>query len=113
MPLSQLINIYLCSISADGAKSEDALVDANLCATSLAQFQKLTLTEAQSSTLTLAMLFVLQLALGMGSLAYYTLGVSYIDDNSLSQDSPAVIGVILAARAIGQQVGSFWCLAWD
>lgn len=108
---------------ADGVKSQDALVDANLCATSLAQFQKLTLTDAQSSTLTLAMLFVLQLALGMGSLAYYTLGVSYIDDNSLSQDSPAVIGVILAARAIGQQVGSFlvlgvgltnvgWWLGW-
>ncbi|KAM8717826.1 hypothetical protein ACLKA7_004516 [Drosophila subpalustris] len=108
---------------ADGAKSQDALVDANLCATSLAQFQKLTLTEEQSSSLTLAMLFVLQLALGMGSLAYYTLGVSYIDDNSLSQDSPAVIGVILAARALGQQVGSFlvlgvgltqvgWWLGW-
>ncbi|XP_062142026.1 solute carrier organic anion transporter family member 1A6 isoform X1 [Drosophila sulfurigaster albostrigata] len=108
---------------ADGVKAQDALVDANLCSTSLAQFQKLTLTEEQSSTLTLAMLFVLQLALGMGSLAYYTLGVSYIDDNSLSQDSPAVIGVILAARAFGQQIGSFlvlgvgltnvgWWLGW-
>ncbi|ALC40040.1 Oatp33Eb [Drosophila busckii] len=108
---------------ADGAKAKDALLDANLCATSLAQFQKLTLTEAQSSTLTLAMLFVLQLALGMGMLAYYTLGLSYIDDNSLSQDSPAVIGVILAARAMGQQVGAFlvlgvgltnvgWWLGW-
>lgn len=69
------------------------------------------------------MLFVLQLALGMGALAYYTLGISYIDDNSLSQDSPAVIGLMLAARAIGQQVGSFlvigvgltnvgWWLGW-
>ncbi|XP_043864693.1 solute carrier organic anion transporter family member 74D isoform X3 [Drosophila mojavensis] len=108
---------------ANGVKSEDALVDANLCTTSLAQFQRLTLTEAQSSTLTLAMLFVLQLALGMGSLAFYTVGVSYIDDNSLSQDSPAVIAVVLAARAFGQQVGSFlvlgvglthvgWWLGW-
>ncbi|XP_023159673.2 solute carrier organic anion transporter family member 1A1 [Drosophila hydei] len=108
---------------ADGVQSQDALVDANLCSTSLAQFQKLTLTEAQSSTLTLVMLFVLQLALGLGSLAFYTLGISYIDDNSLSQDSPAVIAVVLAARAIGQQVGSFlvlgvgltsvgWWLGW-
>ncbi|XP_017065364.2 solute carrier organic anion transporter family member 1A1 [Drosophila eugracilis] len=108
---------------AEGVKAKDALVDANLCATSLAQFQKLTLTEAQSSTLTLAMLFVLQLALGMGGLAYYTIGVSYIDDNSLSQDSPAVIAAALAARIFGQQAGSFlvlgvgltnvgWWLGW-
>ncbi|KAH8308417.1 solute carrier organic anion transporter family member 1A1 [Drosophila kikkawai] len=108
---------------AEGAKPKDALLDANLCATSLAQFQKLTLTEAQSSTLTLAMLFVLQLALGMGGLAYYTLGVSYIDDNSLSQDSPAVIAAALAARVFGQQMGSLlvlgvglthvgWWLGW-
>ncbi|EDV32122.1 uncharacterized protein Dana_GF14199 [Drosophila ananassae] len=108
---------------AEGTKAKDAVLDANLCATSLAQFQKLTLTEAQSSTLTLTMLFVLQLALGMGGLAYYTLGVSYIDDNSLSQDSPAVIAATLAARVFGQQVGSFlvlgvglthvgWWLGW-
>ncbi|XP_026835143.1 solute carrier organic anion transporter family member 1A1 [Drosophila erecta] len=108
---------------ADGHKAKDALLDANMCATSLAQFQRLTLTEAQSSSLTLAMLFVLQLALGMGGLAYYTLGVSYIDDNSLSHDSPAVIGAALAARVFGQQAGSFlvlgvglthvgWWLGW-
>ncbi|KAH8413456.1 hypothetical protein KR009_011368 [Drosophila setifemur] len=108
---------------AEGTQPKDALLDANLCATSLAQFQKLTLTEAQSSTLTLAMLFVLQLALGMGGLAYYTIGVSYIDDNSLSQDSPAVIAAVLAARVFGQQGGSFlvlgvgmtnvgWWLGW-
>ncbi|KAH8267525.1 hypothetical protein KR018_012498 [Drosophila ironensis] len=108
---------------SEGTKGKDALLDANLCATTLAQFQKLTLTEAQSSTLTLAMLFVLQLALGMGGLAYYTLGVSYIDDNSLSQDSPAVIAATLAARVFGQQAGSLlvlgvglthvgWWLGW-
>ncbi|KAI8042565.1 solute carrier organic anion transporter family member 2B1 [Drosophila gunungcola] len=108
---------------SEGSKAKDALLDANLCATSLAQFQKLTLTASQSSSLTLAMLFVLQLALGMGGLAYYTLGVSYIDDNSLSQDSPAVIAATLAARVFGQQAGSFlvlgvglthvgWWLGW-
>jgi len=47
----------------------------------------------------------------MGGLAYYTLGVSYIDDNSLSQDSPAVIAAALAARVFGQQAGSFLVLA--
>ncbi|XP_039502102.1 solute carrier organic anion transporter family member 1A1 [Drosophila santomea] len=108
---------------ADGSKAKDVLLDANMCATSLAQFQRLTLTEAQSSSLTLAMLFGLQLALGMGGLAYYTLGVSYIDDNSLSYDSPAVIGAALGARVFGQQAGSFlvlgvglthvgWWLGW-
>ncbi|BFF96364.1 solute carrier organic anion transporter family member 1A1 [Drosophila madeirensis] len=108
---------------AAGTKAKDALLDANLCATSLAQFQKLTLTEEQSSTITLVMLFILQLALGMAGLAYYTIGVTYIDDNSLSQDSPAVIAATLAARIFGQQAGSFlvlgvgltnvgWWLGW-
>ncbi|XP_068150787.1 solute carrier organic anion transporter family member 1A1 isoform X1 [Drosophila tropicalis] len=109
---------------ADGSKeAKNALVDANVCATSFAQFQRLTMTEEQASTIILVMLFVLQLALGMGGLAYYTLGVTYIDDNSLSQDSPAVIGVTLAAKAVGQQAGSFlvlgvglinigWWLGW-
>ncbi|EDW04211.1 solute carrier organic anion transporter family member 74D [Drosophila grimshawi] len=108
---------------SDGTKSQDALIDSNLCATSLAQFQRLTMTQAQSSTTTLVMLFLLQLCLGMGALAYYTVGLTYIDDNSLSRDSPAVIAVILGARAIGQQAGSFlvllagmthlgWWLGW-
>ncbi|XP_030380533.1 solute carrier organic anion transporter family member 1A1 [Scaptodrosophila lebanonensis] len=108
---------------ADGVKPKDQSLDSNMCSTSLAQLQRLTLTEEQSSSITLVLLFVLQLALGMASLAYYTLGVTYIDDNSLSEDSPAVISATLAARAFGQQIGSLlvlgvgvthvgWWLGW-
>lgn len=44
--------------------------------------------------------------LGLGSLAYYTIGITYIDDNSQSLDSPAVIATALAAKMFGLQIGS-------
>lgn len=38
------------------------------------------------------MLFVLQFGIALGNIAYYTLGLSYLDDNVLEHHSPAVIG---------------------
>lgn len=38
------------------------------------------------------MLFVLQFGIAVGNIAYYTLGISYLDDNVLEHHSPAVIG---------------------
>lgn len=81
------------------------------------------LSDQQSHMLTLILLFVLQLALGLASLAYYTIGVIYLDDNSPSVDSPAAIATVLASKIIGFQIGSFlimgmgfaslgWWLGW-
>lgn len=48
--------------------------------------------EITYSVTTLIMLFVLQFGIALGNIAYYTLGLSYLDDNVLEHHSPAVIG---------------------
>lgn len=48
--------------------------------------------EITYSVTTLIMLFVLQFGIAIGNIAYYTLGLSYLDDNVLEHHSPAVIG---------------------
>lgn len=44
------------------------------------------------SITTLIGLFVLQSAISIGFIAFITLGLIYLDDNSLEHDSPALIG---------------------
>lgn len=48
--------------------------------------------EITYSITTLAMLFVLQIGIGMGNVAFYTLALSYIDDNVMEHHSPALLG---------------------
>lgn len=55
---------------------------------------------------TLIMLFVVQFAIGLGNVAFYCLGLSYMDDNINEHDSPAFLGAALAARLWGPQLGS-------
>lgn len=62
--------------------------------------------ELTYSVTTLAMLFVLQIAIGLGHIAFYSLGISYIDDNVKEVHSPALIGAALAAKISGSQLGS-------
>lgn len=54
--------------------------------------------EITYSVTTLIMLFVLQLGIGMGNIAYYTLGLSYLDDNVLEHQSPAILGRYIILR---------------
>ncbi|KAM7353915.1 organic anion transporting polypeptide 33Eb isoform 2-T2 [Cochliomyia hominivorax] len=83
----------------------------------------LTLSIENSRILILIMLFVLQFALGLASLAFFTVGLVYLDDNSTSIDSPAVIATVFGAKIFGLQVGSLlilgvgainlgWWLGW-
>lgn len=48
--------------------------------------------EITYSSTTLAMLFVLQFMIGLGNIAFYSLGLSYVDDNVKAIHSPALIG---------------------
>lgn len=72
---------------------------------------------------TLILLFVLQLGIALGIIAFYTLGFSYLDDNVSEHESPALLGAALAARFWGVQMGFFvsiivgftpfgWWLGW-
>uniref|UniRef100_A0A1A9WZQ3 Kazal-like domain-containing protein n=1 Tax=Glossina brevipalpis TaxID=37001 RepID=A0A1A9WZQ3_9MUSC len=77
------------------------------------KMQQFSLTSQQSDYLNLIMLFVLQLLLGLSSLAFYTIGLTYIDDNSKMFDSPAMIGITLAAKFFGVESGSLLTLSVD
>lgn len=52
------------------------------------------------------MLFIVQFAIGLGNVAFYCLGLTYMDDNLKEHESPAFIGAALAARFWGPQLGS-------
>lgn len=73
---------------------------------------------------TLAMMFVLQVAIGAGNVVLYTLGLSYLDDNVRPGHSPALIGTVLACWLWGNQFGAAlghvvaatplgWWLGWS
>lgn len=64
------------------------------------------LDEGQSKILSLIFLFIMQLGIGLGSLAFFVIGITYIDDNSKSVDSPAAIAIALGANILGLQFGS-------
>jgi MFS family permease len=72
---------------------------------------------------TLILLFVLQLGIALGIIAFYTLGFSYLDDNVSEHESPALLAGALAAKFWGVQMGFFtsivvgltpfaWWLGW-
>nr|XP_014086918.1 solute carrier organic anion transporter family member 1A1 [Bactrocera oleae] len=107
--------------SSSGAVAPIDTIVTNLC--SITPYQKSILTAQQAQLSTLILLFVLQFALGFANLAFYIIGTTYLDDNSASIDSPAVLGTALAGRIFGLQVGSFivlgvgattlgWWLGW-
>lgn len=57
--------------------------------------------------LTVLALFLLHFATGISRIAYWSLGIAYVDDNSLSRSSPYVIGLILALKQFGPFSGLF------
>lgn len=68
-------------------------------------------------------MFVLQLGIALGMIAFYTLGFSYLDDNVSEHESPALLAGALAAKFWGVQLGFFtslivgltsfgWFLGW-
>lgn len=46
------------------------------------------------------------MGIGLGNIAFYALGLSYMDDNLKEHESPAFLGAALGARAWGIQFGS-------
>lgn len=72
----------------------------------------------------LVLLFIMQFGIGIGNIAFYCLGLSYIDDNTHNSESPGFLGAALASKYWGPQVGSIislgvgaspfgWWLGWS
>ncbi|XP_014246664.1 solute carrier organic anion transporter family member 4C1 isoform X2 [Cimex lectularius] len=60
------------------------------------------------------LVFISQFILGIGSTLYYSLGQTYIDDNTKKTKTPMVLGFTFALRTIGPSIGfvvGFLCLS--
>lgn len=66
----------------------------------------ITLEEIPHSITTLVGLFLLQTGISYGFIGFYTLGLTYLDDNALEHNIPALIGAALAGRYIGFLLGN-------
>lgn len=84
---------------------------------------RLNLAEIPHSITTLIGLFILQIGLSYGFIGYYTLGLTYLDDNAVQHNVPALLGAAMAARYLGFVFGNLlsmfmrqvllgWWLGW-
>ncbi|XP_043653681.1 solute carrier organic anion transporter family member 74D [Drosophila teissieri] len=56
----------------------------------------------------LVLIFVSQFVLGVGNTMYYSLGQTYLDDNTKKTNTPLMLAVAMALRMIGPVVGFFF-----
>ncbi|XP_068967047.1 solute carrier organic anion transporter family member 1A5 [Bombus flavifrons] len=66
--------------------------------------------ESQPCYFTFSMIFVVQIISGIANIAYFALGISYLDDNTKKKHIAAFIGVLISAKIFGILLGSI--LAW-
>ncbi|XP_043258795.1 solute carrier organic anion transporter family member 1A5 isoform X2 [Colletes gigas] len=64
----------------------------------------------ESCYFTFAMIVVVQIMAGVANVAYFALGISYLDDNTKKKHVAAFIGVIIAVKIVGVLLG--YILAW-
>lgn len=79
--------------------------------------------EVPHAITTLIGLFLLQIGISYGFIAFYTLGLTYLDENAQQHNAPALIGAALAGRFFGFVLGNVlsmfthevslgWWLGW-
>jgi len=56
----------------------------------------------------LVLIFLSQFVLGVGNTLYYSLGQTYLDDNTKKTNTPLMLAVAMALRMIGPVVGFFF-----
>jgi len=56
----------------------------------------------------LVLIFLSQFVLGVGNTMYYSLGQTYLDDNTKKTNTPLMLAVAMALRMIGPVVGFFF-----
>ncbi|KRT79830.1 hypothetical protein AMK59_6879 [Oryctes borbonicus] len=64
----------------------------------------------ESNWVALAVLVIFQLFFAFASIVFYTLGITYLDDNSEKENSPIYLIIPLAAKIAGKQLGLY--LSW-
>ena len=67
--------------------------------------------ENETCYFTLFIFAVAQFLSGLASVAYYALGISYLDDNTRKKNAASYIGLIVAVNFLGILFGSL--LAWS
>ncbi|XP_011185747.2 solute carrier organic anion transporter family member 74D [Zeugodacus cucurbitae] len=63
--------------------------------------------ESLLSIVPLVLIFLSQFVLGIGNTLYYSLGQTYLDDNTKERNTPLMLAVAMALRMIGPIVGFF------
>lgn len=63
--------------------------------------------ESFLSIVPLVLIFLSQFVLGVGNTLYYSLGQTYLDDNTKERNTPLMLAVAMALRMIGPIVGFF------
>ena len=92
--------------SSNGLRSTSLTIDESVCVSNWPTTSARMMSLEQSKIVLLILMFVMQFALGLASLAFFTVGLTYLDDNSSSIDSAAVIAAVFAAKIFGLQFGS-------
>ncbi|KAG8232805.1 hypothetical protein J437_LFUL007959 [Ladona fulva] len=62
------------------------------------------------SAMPLALVFLSQFVLGIGTTLYFALGQTYLDDNTAKRKTPMLLGMVLALRTVGPALG--FLLGW-
>lgn len=85
--------------------------------------ERFSIAEVPHAITTLIGLFIIQMGISYGFIAFYTLGLTYLDDNAIEHNVPALIGAALAGRWFGfflgtllsvftHELGLGWWLGW-
>lgn len=72
---------------------------------------KVHIEENDSAYVTIVVLMAVQIFTGLANIAYYALGMSYLDDNTKKNYVAGLIGAVLSVKIIGVCFG--YILAWQ
>ncbi|XP_015609200.1 solute carrier organic anion transporter family member 1A5 [Cephus cinctus] len=74
------------------------------------EFPRIVIEKSDTCYFTLGLLILIQFLSGMASVAFYALGISYLDDNTRKSRVAGFIGLVLSSRIFGYLLGLL--LAW-
>ncbi|KAK2578878.1 hypothetical protein KPH14_009745 [Odynerus spinipes] len=97
--IEEALNVTHMSLYADDSPE--------LCS---ASSSRIIVEEDDTCYFALAILIFVQIIIGMANIAYYSLSISYLDDNTKKQHVAGFFGMIIAVKVIGVLLG--YVIAW-